>query len=67
MQSNIDKSVFTRNGRALWVVKCAGLFCVFKKVFSKKTVKPITEFDAKHQKRGGFRENTILISIVLRR
>jgi hypothetical protein len=30
-----------------------------KEVFSKKTVKPITEFDAKHLKRGGFRENTL--------
>jgi len=27
-------------------------------VFSKKTVKPIAEFDAKHLKGGGFRENT---------
>jgi hypothetical protein len=27
-------------------------------VFSKKTVKHITDFDAKHLKGGGFRENT---------
>jgi len=31
---------------------------MLKKVFSKKTVKPITDFDAKHQKGGGFRGNT---------
>jgi len=30
----------------------------FEKVFLKKTVKPITDFDAKHLKGGGFRENT---------
>jgi len=27
-------------------------------VFSKETVKPFTDFDAKHLKGGGFRENT---------
>ena len=29
-----------------------------EKVFSKKTVKLITDFDAKHLEGGGFRENT---------
>ncbi len=35
-----------------------------RKVFSKKTVKPVTDFDAKHLKGGGFRENTFSATAV---
>jgi len=34
------------------------VFAVRRKEYSKKTVKPITDFDAEHLKGGGFRENT---------
>jgi hypothetical protein len=34
-----------------------------KRIFSEKTVKPITAFDAKHHKGGGFRENILFGSI----